>query len=195
MIAATRPRWPRDSARLLVIDSGGAGIADSCMTDLPDYFAAGDLLVVNDAATLPASFQVRTPSGQTGEVRLAGRLDEETWRAVLFGPGDWRVRARLQSARAKRPTALAGNRREPLHVIEGACERQQGSAGFSGNRAADADLHALDQNVEAPRPPMKRACDVWQLQDRFERGVRILEWREHLDIADQFPSPPQRAEG
>jgi S-adenosylmethionine:tRNA ribosyltransferase-isomerase len=51
-----------------------------------------DLLVVNDAATLPASLLGANESGFALEARLAGEREDGTWRAVLFGPGDWHAR-------------------------------------------------------------------------------------------------------
>jgi S-adenosylmethionine:tRNA ribosyltransferase-isomerase len=59
------------------------------MRDLPGLLRAGDLLVVNDAATLPA----RLPwiDGARREVRLLGATEDGSWWAVLFGEGDWRT--------------------------------------------------------------------------------------------------------
>jgi S-adenosylmethionine:tRNA ribosyltransferase-isomerase len=82
---ATRPRG-RGAARLLHIDPCRGRFDDRQSAALPRLLRAGDLLVVNDAATLPASFR----AGGV-EVRLAGPLDERRWRAVLFGAGDWRT--------------------------------------------------------------------------------------------------------
>ena len=86
MTPATRPR-PRGDARLLVIDPCRGAFADACVTELPGLLRAGDLLVVNDAATLPASLL----TDREIEVRLAGELDDGCHRAVLFGAGDWRT--------------------------------------------------------------------------------------------------------
>jgi S-adenosylmethionine:tRNA ribosyltransferase-isomerase len=86
---------PHD-ARLLVVQ------ADGCVRGLPrhqlvDLLRPGDLVVANDAATLPASLAGRhVRSGGAVELRLAGRdsLDPQAVReftAVLFGAGDWRT--------------------------------------------------------------------------------------------------------
>jgi S-adenosylmethionine:tRNA ribosyltransferase-isomerase len=48
-------------------------------------------LVVNDAATFPASFQTMGPSGHPLEVRLAGFRGGRRFFAALFGQGDWRT--------------------------------------------------------------------------------------------------------
>ena len=66
------------------------------MGDLPALLRAGDLLVVNDAATLPASLAGRSRCGVV-EVRLAGvpeggPASRGPWPAVLFGAGNWRAR-------------------------------------------------------------------------------------------------------
>jgi len=63
------------------------------MGELAGLLCRGDLLVVNDAATLPASLQGTTAAGEPIEVRLAGRGDRDgEWTAALLGQGDWRTR-------------------------------------------------------------------------------------------------------
>ena len=87
--------WPRDGGgetRLLHVDPDAGTFADRRAADLPSLLRPGDLLVVNDAGTLPASFSAATRAGPV-EVRLAaqGRTPAD-WTAVLFGPGSWRQR-------------------------------------------------------------------------------------------------------
>ena len=87
--------WPRPeplSARLLVVDAASGSFAMGKVGDLPAHLAPRDLLVVNDAATLPASLRGRTTSGAAVEARLVGRRAGGAWRAVLFGAGDWHTR-------------------------------------------------------------------------------------------------------
>jgi S-adenosylmethionine:tRNA ribosyltransferase-isomerase len=78
------------TARLLHVNRKEHSFADHPMADLPDLLSSKDVLVVNDAATLPGSLFGLTSRGQPVEVRLAGEF-ERTWRAVLFGEGDWRT--------------------------------------------------------------------------------------------------------
>jgi S-adenosylmethionine:tRNA ribosyltransferase-isomerase len=94
--AATLPvQRPRD-ARLLVVDAAGR-IAHRPRSALAELLVAGDLVVANDAATLPASLAGRhIASGATIEVRLAGRAslaadDVRSFVAVVFGAGDHRT--------------------------------------------------------------------------------------------------------
>jgi S-adenosylmethionine:tRNA ribosyltransferase-isomerase len=85
----------RDDVRLLVIDPAapaGAALHETRTPALPELFAAGDLLVVNDAATLPASLGGRAPGGHPVEARLVAAGEGERFWAVLFGSGDWRAR-------------------------------------------------------------------------------------------------------
>ena len=96
MNAATAPRRGASTARLLAIDDHGH-VSHHRAARLPFLLQRGDLVVANDAATLPASLQgthVRT--GEPLEVRLAGRRslgahDVTRFTAVIFGAGDYRT--------------------------------------------------------------------------------------------------------
>lgn len=91
MSPAYEPREPRDAVRLLVLDPQ-QGAVDGRFADLPSLLAPGDLLVVNDAATLPASLMGKTDAGESIEVRLVHSHASGGWRAVLLGAGSWRMR-------------------------------------------------------------------------------------------------------
>src|SRR5215468_9026267 len=87
----------RDDVRLLVIDPRaprGRALLETRTPALPALLGAGDLLVVNDAATLPAALHGRDGAGRPVEVRLlaAHPADRARFSAVLFGAGDWRQR-------------------------------------------------------------------------------------------------------
>jgi S-adenosylmethionine:tRNA ribosyltransferase-isomerase len=92
MTPATWPRAEPDRARLLRIDPARAALSDARIADLPRILRAGDLMVVNDAATLPASLGGSTSGGEAVEVRLVGSAPGGDFTAVLFGAGDWRAR-------------------------------------------------------------------------------------------------------
>ncbi len=87
--------WPRADAapRLLHVDPVAGTCVDAWVRDLPARLRAGDLLVVNDVGTLPASLAGTSRRGPV-EVRLAGVPEEGSapWPAVLFGAGSWRER-------------------------------------------------------------------------------------------------------
>lgn len=80
---ATAPR-PAHSERLLVIDPLTQRFGDYAIVELPQLLRAGDALIVNDAATLPASLRVDAEL----ELRLLGSDGAGCFHAVAFGPGD-----------------------------------------------------------------------------------------------------------
>ena len=96
MKPATEPRTQRKSARMLMIDRRTGEFRDSCVSQLPDVLRPGDLLIVNDAATLPASLPARAPSGAAMEIRLLHHAGGSDWRAILMGEGDWRIPTELR---------------------------------------------------------------------------------------------------
>jgi S-adenosylmethionine:tRNA ribosyltransferase-isomerase len=74
------------------VDPVRAALEDHPFSELPALLRPGDLLVVNDAATLPASLHARSRLGPV-EARLTGGGQEPgEWGAVLFGSGSWRER-------------------------------------------------------------------------------------------------------
>ena len=93
MKAATAPRRGARGARLLVIDEDGH-VAHRLDADLPTLLRRGDLVVANDAATIPASLHgIHRPTCRPIEVRLAGRRslasrDVQRFIAVVLGAGD-----------------------------------------------------------------------------------------------------------
>ncbi len=93
----------RPQARLLVL---GDTAEFSSLAELPRQLARGDVLVVNDAATLPASLMgTHVESGGAIELRLVAAQDAATgvWQALLFGAGDWRTKTEERSS----PPAVA----------------------------------------------------------------------------------------
>lgn len=115
MTAAVLPR-PSLVQRLLVVHAGDDAVFDGKFLDLPQWFEPGDVLVVNDAATLPASLPMHV-HGVSGELRLVG-APEEGW-VVLFGPGSWRE---ATEDRAAPPSVVVGDvvqvANRPVPVLE-----------------------------------------------------------------------------
>jgi S-adenosylmethionine:tRNA ribosyltransferase-isomerase len=89
--------WPAEDVgreRLLHVDPERGSLADRRVADLAALLRRGDLLVLNDAATLPGSLRGFSARGPL-ELRLAGSPSDASlplWPAVLFGPGSWRER-------------------------------------------------------------------------------------------------------
>lgn len=96
MIAADTPVQRPAAARLLSVDAEGR-VRTLPRADFATLLRPGDLLVANDAATLPASLSGHhQATGRALEVRLAGRASltaaDLTFQAVVFGEGDHRIR-------------------------------------------------------------------------------------------------------
>jgi S-adenosylmethionine:tRNA ribosyltransferase-isomerase len=85
----------RRSAKLLAIEAKGR-IRHVQRTELATLFSPGDVVIANDAATLPASLHgTHIASGAPIEVRLAAWVsvrDPTRFVAIAFGPGDHRSR-------------------------------------------------------------------------------------------------------
>jgi S-adenosylmethionine:tRNA ribosyltransferase-isomerase len=107
VIAAATARSDARAMRLLRVSPSRRAIDHHAFGDLPALLRAGDVLVVNDAATVPGSLRGSTARGNLVEARLAGRNADGTWRAVLFGAGDWRTRT---EDRPRPPRVSAGDR-------------------------------------------------------------------------------------
>jgi S-adenosylmethionine:tRNA ribosyltransferase-isomerase len=90
----TADHLERRLAKLLVMD--GNGVRHLPRSALASLFRPGDVVIANDAATLPASLKgIHDPSGQSMEVRLAAWIsagDPTQFLAIAFGPGDHRTR-------------------------------------------------------------------------------------------------------
>jgi len=82
--------------RLLLVDTRSDEIAESESSAIPRLLDARDLLVVNDAATLPASLVGFTACGEQLEIRLLEGPYQETTRAVLLGRGDYHIKTELR---------------------------------------------------------------------------------------------------
>ncbi|HZU84473.1 MAG TPA: S-adenosylmethionine:tRNA ribosyltransferase-isomerase [Polyangiaceae bacterium] len=200
MIApASGPREPLEQ-RLLLVDVRAGSWRHGRIADLARWLSPGDLLVVNDAATLPASLAATGPGGEPMEVRLAGELADGLWRAVLFGPGDWRTRtehrpeparvepgAELRVAPDLTATVVGVDARAPRLVVVrfstsgaalwGAIYRHGRPVQYAHLSGPLALSHV--QTPFASRPwaveaPSAGRCVTWQLVATLrQRGVRL----------------------
>ena len=180
MIAASQAlQRPRD-ARLLVVDQRGT-VLHAARASLPELLRPGDLVVANDAATLPASLHgVQVPSGAPIEVRLAGRSSLSPRRPQVLGG---RVRrGRLAHAHRRSGLAAAARARRPSHART-ARRDHRGSARPSATRGTE--LRRPSRHGVGRRRAAWAADPVRVL----ERGARAL---GRLD-ADRRPPGRLRA--
>ena len=124
MTPASQPVQRPANATLLVVDSGG-NISHRARSSLVDLLRPGDVVIANDAATLPASLLGRHLSpGRAIEVRLAARpslaVDEiSDFSAVIFGEGDFHLRTEDRPL----PPPLAPGDRLELGPLRATVER------------------------------------------------------------------------
>lgn len=72
----------RDEARLMVLRPDGS-VEHVRFGDLPGFLDAGDLLVVNDSATIKAALRAESGNGTPLELRLSTRLPDGLWTVEL----------------------------------------------------------------------------------------------------------------
>jgi S-adenosylmethionine:tRNA ribosyltransferase-isomerase len=198
--ALTKPAaWPRgdpSATRLLHVDPGARrrtartaprrpaaatpesserrGFVDGRIGDLRVLLREGDLLVVNDAATLPASLRGVTDAGVAVEVRLAGSdgdgAGDGCWRAALFGAGDWRQRTE------DRPPPPALGAGEELRFDAAGARGDEGRPGRPGRHGRP--LRATIASVDARSPRLVSLCfaargaALWRALYRAGRPVQ-----------------------
>ncbi|MDM9385064.1 tRNA preQ1(34) S-adenosylmethionine ribosyltransferase-isomerase QueA [Chlorogloeopsis sp. ULAP01] len=86
-LIAQNPAFPRDSSKLLVVNSPSTGKNTDPLhyifRDLPDLLQAGDLLVINDTRVLPARLYGRKSTGAEVEVLLLEERQHNCWLALV----------------------------------------------------------------------------------------------------------------
>jgi S-adenosylmethionine:tRNA ribosyltransferase-isomerase len=127
MKPATSPGNPAKQGKLLVIDEHGC-VSHHARDEFPSFVRRHDLVVANDAATLPASLSgIHVSTGAAVEVRLAARASlappqVTRFTAVLFGAGDFRTPT---EHRPPPPTVRTGDELQlgPLRAVVAAVGR------------------------------------------------------------------------
>jgi len=114
----------RDEVRLMVASRADGAIAHARFRDLPDFLAAGDLLVINRSGTLPAALGGRREDGAAIAVHFATRAPDL--------PGeDWWV-AELRSADGSTP--LRGGRCGERIALDGGAAIELAAPYAGGDR-------------------------------------------------------------
>lgn len=153
MRAAAAPRAVSE-LRVLVVDAERGPEEVRSAEALPLLLRQGDLVVVNDAATLPASLPARTAAGEELELRLVSALEDVEKRVrfsvALLGPGDHRTRT---EDRAAPPRVAIGER---LLVGEELSAVVLGASAFSP-RLVEIELRASSGDAAATWGALYRA--------------------------------------
>jgi len=76
---ATKPVYPRDSAKMLVLDKDKKTFRNSYFFDLPKFLKSGDILVLNDSKVIPARLYGLS-GGRRFEVLLVTNIKDSLWK-------------------------------------------------------------------------------------------------------------------
>ena len=142
-LIAQEPLAERSASRLLVLDGATGELDDRRFTDLVDWLAPGDLLVLNDTRVIPARLTGRKASGGAVELLLERILSERL--------GRFQIRA----SRSPKPGSS-------LILDAGATARVRERAGEFFELEFDCELGPLlEQYGSVPLPPyIERAPDA-----------------------------------
>jgi S-adenosylmethionine:tRNA ribosyltransferase-isomerase len=158
---------PRHAVWLVVVDTGSAATPARLdrFADLPRLLRAGDLVVVNDAATLPASLAGTTAAGAPFELRLSGPIDAGRLFGVLLGEGDYHTRT---EHRPPPPPLAVGDR----VTVGGMAGSVASAAGRRVELVIRADGDALWQALYAAGVPVQYAhrsdpLALWSVQTAY----------------------------
>jgi S-adenosylmethionine:tRNA ribosyltransferase-isomerase len=69
----------RDAVRLLVTDRGAGVHHHARFYELPSFLRPGDVLVVNDSATIPAAVTAARTNGERMQLHVSTRIDDRIW--------------------------------------------------------------------------------------------------------------------
>lgn len=161
---ALRPASPRDTAKLLVGESGEP-FSDRFVRDLPDLMRPGDALVFNDTKVIPAQlFGLRERDGQEAriEATLHMRIAPDRWKAFLRPAKRVKAGERIRFGRDAE-SCLAGAL--DATVVE---KGEGGEAMLAFDLAGPALDDAIRAHGHTPLPPYiagKRGDDAHDLAD------------------------------
>lgn len=141
-------------------------------SELASLFRKGDLIVVNDAATLPASLTGRTPDGEPVELRLLGMRAESddalAFSAALLGRGDFRTRT---------------EDRPPPPVVPATARIVGGDLEIVIEAVSPTSPRLVDVRITTTKA-QSSAADVWAALYRIAAPVQYSYVREPLDLWD-----------
>lgn len=170
----------RDGVRLLVIDRRTHRVEHTRFPHIAEFLRAGDLLVFNSSRTLPAVLPGRLPDWSDVELRLAERLPDDSWLALLVCGCEPRAGLEIDFGLNLSATVLNRDRRIPrLWRVR-----------FSKDRAELIDiLHRLGRPVRYEY--LARAWPLDEYQTVFARepgsaempsAGRAFTWRLLFDL-------------
>ena len=85
-LIASRPKKPRGTSRLLVVNRNSNEITISTFDKLLDFFNPNDLFVFNDTKVEPVYLVCKDYNGSTKSFLLIKELDNKSWQVLTKNP-------------------------------------------------------------------------------------------------------------
>jgi S-adenosylmethionine:tRNA ribosyltransferase-isomerase len=184
----------RDHVAMMVLDRATGATQHAKFYQLDQYLRAGDLLILNASRTVPAVLKAER-SGEEVEVRLAHRLDDAVWQALVVAEGV-AVGERLRFSPTLEAEVTAQQAGRPFVTLQFS---RQGAALYDeiyqlGEPVRYEYIHddwSLDyyQTVYASVPgsvemPSAGRAFSWELLFKLQRkGVRIAYMQLHTGLS------------
>ncbi|MBW4610085.1 MAG: tRNA preQ1(34) S-adenosylmethionine ribosyltransferase-isomerase QueA [Hassallia sp. WJT32-NPBG1] len=176
-LIAQNPALPRDSSRLLLVNSRDTGKysapIDHIFRDLPDLLHPGDLLVMNNTQVIPARLYGHKSTGAEIEVLLLEERKNNCWLALVKPGKRFKVGA---------------------SIIFPAREVGEAWCGGQGDKGTRRQGEISSSFPPSPSPPLTatvletdEATSGRLLQFDLPEGVSLLEL---LDVYGEVPLPP-----
>lgn len=144
---AQNPVTPRDSSRLLVVNSP-LGCHHGVFRELPQWLRRGDLLVMNNTRVIPARLYGRKSTGMEMEALLLERVERQVWLA-LVKPG-----RRLKAGAVVEFSAHRNLDLPPLRAKIRGTDEATGGRFLEFELSGDRELQdLLDDYGHVPFPP------------------------------------------
>ncbi len=176
-LIAQNPVIPRDSSKLLVVNSLSTGKETPPLhhifRDLPDLLHPGDLLVMNDTRVIPARLYGQKSTGAEVEVLLLEERQHNCWLALVKPGKRFKHGSKIVfEAKGKSRDEGVGNR---------SVETRHGASGVGGENTSPTQL------LTATVLETDEATGGRLLQFDLPEGVSLVQM---LDMFGEVPLPP-----
>lgn len=109
-LIAQHPSARRDQSRLLVLRRRDGRLIDQVFSELPQVLKAGDLLVLNDTAVIPARFLCRRAGGGRVDGLFLREMSQGHWEVMLRNAGRCRRGEKLAVESSQEAVVELGKR-------------------------------------------------------------------------------------
>ena len=149
-LIAQAPAVPRDSSRLLIVDSR-FGFEQGHFSDLPNWLQSGDLLVLNNTKVIPARLYGQKSTGSQVEILLLEERTDNCWSALVKPGKRFAVGTKISFEPASDRTPLD---KIPLQATVVTKETATGGRILQFELPSGKSLwHYLDDYGQIPLPP------------------------------------------